>query len=158
MSLKALTGIVAALLIASPAAAQVSGEPERDVLMWYQAFDQNKPELLDQLLAPTWVDIPSPPEAPPGPAMARQVLVMLRTSFPDMTMTVEDVIRDGDKVVVRATLRGTHRQSFAGIPATGRALEIQVVDIHQFENGRIARTWHTEDWMTGLNQMGAFGP
>jgi hypothetical protein len=43
-----------------------------------------------------------------------------------------------------------------GFPAKNRKLNIQAIDIHEIESGRIARTWHTEDWLTGLHQLGVF--
>jgi len=43
-----------------------------------------------------------------------------------------------------------------GFPAKNRKMIIQTIDIHEFKDGKIIRTWHTEDWLTGLNQLGAF--
>jgi len=63
---------------------------------------------------------------------------------------------NGDKVIVRAEMAGTQRESFMGFPAKNRKMTIQVVDIHEFKDGKIVRTWHTEDWMTGLRQLGVF--
>jgi steroid delta-isomerase-like uncharacterized protein len=159
--------LIAAALLASPVAvsaqapapaaktsAALPADPKRAVLLWYDAFAQGRPELLDLLLAPTWVDIPSPPSVPPGPEAARLTLGNLRTAFPDFDIKVDDVIREGDKVVVRSTITGTQKAPWLGLPATGRSMRIQAVDIHQFENGRIASTWHTEDWMTGLRELG----
>ena len=155
--------IAAALLTASPIPAHAQAletpaaapvDPARTVLLWYDAFARGRPELLDRLLAPTWVDIPSPPTAPPGPEAAKQTLVKLRTAFPHFDIQVEDVMRDGDKVVVRSTITGTQKAPWLGLPATGRTMRIQAVDIHEFEGGQVARTWHTEDWMTGLRELG----
>ncbi|NML63463.1 ester cyclase [Massilia sp. RP-1-19] len=61
---------------------------------------------------------------------------------------------DGNMVVVRSAITGTHRGFFMGHGGTGRKLSIQAVDIHEVRNGKIAQTWHTEDWMTGLLQLG----
>lgn len=155
--------IAAALLTASPFLAHGQAleppaagpvDPARTVLLWYDAFAQGRPELLDRLLALTWVDIPSPRTAPPGPEAAKQTLVKLRTAFPDFDIQVDDVIRDGNKVVVRSTITGTQKAPWLGLPATGRTMRIQAVDIHEFEGGQVARTWHTEDWMTGLRELG----
>ncbi len=53
-------------------------------------------------------------------------------------------------------ISGTQRAAFLGIPAANRRMSIQAIDIHELEDGKIIRTWHTEDWMTGLQQLGAF--
>jgi steroid delta-isomerase-like uncharacterized protein len=91
----------------------------------------------------------------PAAAGAKRTLAMLTTTFPDLRIIVEDIIQYGGKVVVRSTISGTQRAEFMGIRAQGRRLGIQAVDIHEFKDGKIIRTWHTEDWMTGLNQLGA---
>jgi steroid delta-isomerase-like uncharacterized protein len=123
--------------------------------LWYDAFNRKDPSLLEQLLDPNWVDIPSGEGQPTGPAGAREALVGLTTAFPDLKVTIAEVLQDGDKVVVRSSITGTHMGSFLGMAATQRKLSIQAVDIHQFKGGRIIRTWHTEDWMSGLRQLGA---
>jgi steroid delta-isomerase-like uncharacterized protein len=146
------SAIVAAAL---PAAAAPRTE-KAVVLQWYEAFDRNDPALLEHILAPSWLDIPSPPGVSPGAAGAKGALTMLHATFADFSIVVEDVISEGDKVVVRATLSGVQRAPFAGVPSKGRAIRIQVADVHQVQNGQIVRTWHTEDWLTGLGQMGAF--
>jgi steroid delta-isomerase-like uncharacterized protein len=138
-------------------AAWRSSDPRQRVRIWYRAFATKRPALLDDLLSLGWVDIPSPPGEPAGPDAAKKTLVLLTTAFPDFDIRIEDVIADGDKVVVRSRISGTQKLAFAGIPARGGRLDIQAVDIHEFKNGRIVRTWHTEDWMTGLRQLGA-GP
>jgi steroid delta-isomerase-like uncharacterized protein len=155
-AMKLALPLLLAALFGSPVHGQTAEDNRREVVLWYEAFDQNKPALLDQILAPEWVDIPSPPGVPSGPAGAKRTLAMLTTTFPDLRIIVEDIILDGGKVVVRSTISGTQRADFMGIRAQGRRLSIQAVDIHEFKDGKIIRTWHTEDWMTGLNQLGAF--
>jgi len=126
--------------------------------MWYEAFNKKDASLVDRIVSETWVDIPSPPDTPPGPNALKRTLVALTTAFPDLRLTIEDVIQEGDKVVVRSEITGTQREAFFGIPSKGRRLTIQAVDIHQIKDGKIIRTWHTEDWMTGLRQLGVTGP
>lgn len=154
--MKKLLTLTIAALLASPAVARDPGTYKQDVHLWYDAFSQKDPARLDRILAPTWVDIPSPPGLPPGPAAAKMLLAQLTGAFPDLNLAIHDVIQEGNKVVVRATMSGTQKRDFAGIPARDRRMSIQVVDIHEFEDGKIARTWHTEDWMTGLRELGAF--
>ena len=121
---------------------------------WYEAFARHDVELLDRILAPNWVDIPSPPAVPHGPEAAKAAMAMLTSAFPDFDIKIEDIVQEGNKIVVRSTITGTQREVFAGLPATGRSMKIQAVDIHEIENGKIIRTWHTEDWMTGLRELG----
>jgi steroid delta-isomerase-like uncharacterized protein len=97
-----------------------------------------------------------PPDQPAGPAGAKLLLARLTATFPDLHLTIKDILQDGDKVVVRADMAGTQRAAFLGFPSKNRTMTIQVVDIHEFKDGKIVRTWHTEDWMTGLHQLGVF--
>ncbi len=129
---------------------------KKDVTLWYEAFNKKDPSLLDRILSENWVDIPAAPGQAPGPPGAKSLLVQLTTTFPDLKLTIKDVLQDGDKVIVRAEMTGTQRETFMGFPAKSRKMNIQVVDIHEFKDRKIVRTWHTEDWLTGLQQLGVF--
>jgi steroid delta-isomerase-like uncharacterized protein len=123
---------------------------------WYTAFDQKNPAILDGILANDWIDIPPAPAQPPGPEGAKQILAQLATTFPDLTIKIEDILQDGSKVIVRSTITGTQKGPLLGFPAKNRRMTIQAVDIHEVKDGKILRTWHTEDWMSGLHQLGVF--
>jgi len=129
---------------------------KKDVTLWYEAFTKKDAALLDKILHETWVDIPSPPGTAPGPAGVKPLFARLTTTFPDLKLTVEDILQDGNKVVVRARMAGTQKEAFMDFPSKNRRIDIQVVDIHEFKDGKIVRTWHTEDWMSGLRQLGVF--
>ena len=129
---------------------------KKTVTLWYEAFTKKDPALLDQILHDDWVDIPGAPGTPLGPAGIKPLLAQLTSTFPDLKLTIEDILQDGNKVVVRARMVGTQKQPFMSFPSKNRKMDIQVVDIHEFKDGRIIRTWHTEDWMTGLRQLGVF--
>jgi steroid delta-isomerase-like uncharacterized protein len=128
-----------------------------DASLWYEAFNKNDPSMIDRILSPNWVDIPAAPQQPAGPAGAKVILAELTTAFPDCTVKIEDTLRVGNKVIVRSKITGTQKGAFMGFPAKDRVLSIQAIDIHEFENGKIIRTWHTEDWLTGLHQLGVLG-
>jgi steroid delta-isomerase-like uncharacterized protein len=129
---------------------------KKNVALFYDAFKKKDPTILDRILSETWVDIPPAPNQPPGPAGARQILVELTTAFPDLDIKIEDVLQEGNKVIVRSTISGTQRGALMAFPPKNRKMSIQAIDIHEFRGGRIVRTWHTEDWMTGLHQLGVF--
>jgi predicted ester cyclase len=71
-------------------------------------------------------------------------------------VTIEGILQDGHKVIVRSTITGTQREPFTGFPVKHRKTTIHAVDIHEFQDGNIVRTWHTEDWLTGLQQLSVF--
>ena len=80
----------------------------------------------------------------------------LTTTFPDLQVRIEEVLLEGNKVVVRSTITGTQSAPFMGFPTKNRTMTMQAVDLHEFKDGKIVRTWHTEDWMSGLHQLGVF--
>src|SRR5438445_10388637 len=81
--------------------------------------------------------------------------MMLRAAFPDGHRTSDDIIPEGDKVVVRGTMTGTHTGEFMGIPATGKAVEISGIDITRFENGQSTEQWGQWDDADQMVQLGA---
>lgn len=127
---------------------------KKDVVRWYEAFNRKDPALLDGILGERWIDIPPAPGQVPGRQGAKDLLAQLTAAFPDLAIQIEDVLQDGNKVTVRSTISGTQRGPFMGRPGQNRRLSIQAIDIHEFSDGRIVRTWHTEDWLTGLHQLG----
>ena len=86
----------------------------------------------------------------------KHLIAQLTTTFPDLKVTNHDILQDGNKVTVRSEMMATQRADFLGVPPKGRTLKIMAIDIHEFRDGKIVRTWHTEDWLTGLQQLGAF--
>jgi steroid delta-isomerase-like uncharacterized protein len=129
---------------------------KQDITLFYEAFNKKDPALFDRILNENWIDIPTAPGQPAGRAGVKPLLAQLTTTFPDFKVTIEEILQDGNKVIVRSEITGTQREPFMGFPAKNRTMAIQAVDIHEFKDGKIVRTWHTEDWMTGLRQLGVF--
>jgi steroid delta-isomerase-like uncharacterized protein len=146
--------IVMGLVLSLPVQANDRSTLMRDVTLWYEAFTKKDPTLVDKLLSENWVDIPPAPDQPPGRKGFAQLLVELTAAFPDFQAIPREILQDGDKVIVRSELTGTQRGPFLGFPAKNRKMTIQAIDIHEFKDGKIIRTWHTEDWLTGLGQLG----
>jgi steroid delta-isomerase-like uncharacterized protein len=86
---------------------------------------------------------------------AKQFIAMFKSAFPDMHATVEDVVAEGDKVVTRVTLRGTHQGEVEEFgPPTGRQVEIEGITIHRIEDGKIAEEWNSYDNLSMMQQLG----
>lgn len=151
--MKYLLAVMGFVLSSSSAFGQ-GGDMKTHVTLWYEAFNRKDPALLERVLSEKWVDIPPAPNQPPGVEGAKQILLELTTAFPDLKIKIEDVLQDGNKVVVRSEISGTQRNPLMGLPAKNRKMAIQAIDIHEFKDGKIVRTWHTEDWLTGLHQLG----
>jgi steroid delta-isomerase-like uncharacterized protein len=144
------------LIICSTASAQNMSTNKKTVALWYDAFNHHDSALLDKILSDQWVDIPPAPAQPAGPAGAKKILAELSQTFPDLKVAIQDVLEDGNKVIVRSEISGTQKGDFLGFPSKSRKLVIQAIDIHELKDGRIIRTWHSEDWMTGFHQLGIF--
>jgi steroid delta-isomerase-like uncharacterized protein len=121
-------------------------------------WNQGQLEVADELVAPTYVSHFPVPGQPPGIAGFKYAVQLLRTSFPDLHITVDDLIAEGDTVVARLTARGTHRAPFRGIAPTGRSVAWTGIRIFRLAQGQIVEHWaNWDDW--GLfQQLGAALP
>ena len=80
---------------------------------------------------------------------------MMLAAFPDMRMTVEDLIASGDKTVARVTATGTHKGEFVGVPPTGKVGHVQLIDIMRFDAaGLICEHWGVTDMLSLMQQLG----
>lgn len=97
-------------------------------------------------------------EAVPGMDSSReaskQMFAMMHTAFPDFRATVHEVLQDGDKVVCRVTFSGTHQGEFMGMPASGKPVEMPVIDVLQFRDDKIVAHWGVSDMSGVLAQIG----
>jgi predicted ester cyclase len=80
----------------------------------------------------------------------------LRATFPDMRMTVDDLIASGDKVVARLHITGTHKGEFMGISPTAASVDVQLIDIMRFDSaGLVCEHWGVADMLSLMRQLGA---
>jgi steroid delta-isomerase-like uncharacterized protein len=118
-------------------------------------FNRGDIQQADDLLAPDFVEHEDlPPGIPPGREGVKQLTAMMRSAFPDFKATIEDLIAEGDKVVVRMTWTGTHRGEFMGIPPTGKSVSFEVIDIVRFSGGKFVEHWGVMDSMRMMQQLG----
>ena len=85
----------------------------------------------------------------------KRFVTALRFAFPDIQMTLEDVISDGDRVVVRFTVHATHKGHILGIAPTGRRVTWAGINIYRVANGKIQETWQLADTLGLMRQLGA---
>jgi len=90
-----------------------------------------------------------------GAEALKEVFLRLHGAYPDLHVAIEDLIAEGDKVVSRNVVTGTHRGEYMGIPSTGRSVTYSEIFIFRFVNGRIAETWGVVDVLAQLRQLGA---
>jgi steroid delta-isomerase-like uncharacterized protein len=104
--------------------------------------------------SPDFVEHSPQPGIPPDREGLKQLVTVYRTAFPDTQFTVEDLIVEGDKAVVRWTARGTHQQELMGIPPTGKQATVTGIDIYRIKNGMTAEHWGNFDQLGLLQQLG----
>ena len=96
------------------------------------------------------------PDFPPNKAGTIRFFRMLIAAFPDLCMVPEDVIASGDKAVARVRMTGTHKGPFMGMEATGKRIDVKLIDITRFgDNGLACEHWGVSDQLTMLQQLGA---
>jgi steroid delta-isomerase-like uncharacterized protein len=107
------------------------------------------------LLADDFVEHEETPGLGPTKAGVMEFFRLYIAAFPDLRFDPEDVLASGDKVVGRVRVTGTHRGEFIGIPATGKSIDVQAVDIVRFGDDGLAREhWGVFDALAMMQQLG----
>lgn len=119
-----------------------------------QAFDRGNWAVIDEAYDLEVAMHVAGSRAPLDLEEIRQLLDAFYTAFPDTTHTFEDQIAEGDKVVTRATLRGTHRGVFQGVPATGRKVAVEATLIDRISDGKFVEHWSSMDSLGLMQQLG----
>jgi len=125
---------------------------------FYRAFSDKNPDLVDQVLAPTWDDIPLAPGQGAGPEGVKPIIRSVAQAFPDVQIIVHDMIQEPGRVGVRAEISGTHLGEIFGIPPTGKKVSFRLHEFHTLDGERLTTTWHMEDWFGLFLQLGQFPP
>ena len=113
---------------------------------------------IDELVDPDAViGTPLPIEGT-GAQKLKVVFGRLLRAYPDLHITVEDLIAEGDKVVGRDSVTGTHQGEYMGLPPTGKSVTYNEIFIARFAGGRIAETWGVVDVLSQMQQLGVIPP
>jgi predicted ester cyclase len=117
-----------------------------------RGFGQGDLSVADRFAGPTIIEHEyAAPDQPSGPQLLKTMINEARAQVPGLTMTVEDIVVDGDKVWARSTARGCH-------PESGKELVFTVLDVCRFHAGRIVEHWGVPDRFALLDQLGALPP
>ena len=118
-------------------------------------LNEHDPDLVDRFVAREYRNHNA--FVPDGREANRQFWAGFFAALPDLTVTMEDLVVSGDRVVGRFVYRGTHAGEFMGIPATGRKVEMRSIDIWRVEDGMFVEHWDELNTLQLLQQMGALG-
>jgi predicted ester cyclase len=119
-----------------------------------EVLNQKKRAAIEEFIDPNQVDHAAPPGISGGIEGAKQGIAMYLTAFPDLHFTVEDMIAEGDKVVSRFTVSGTHQGEFMGIPPTGKQVTATGIEIIRIAGSKFVEHWMELDALGLLQQLG----
>jgi steroid delta-isomerase-like uncharacterized protein len=122
---------------------------------FYDIWNAGNVDLVDEVLSPGFVNHIRLEGQRPGREGMKQLLQRWRLAFPDASVSVDLMLHEGDRVAARYTARGTHRDAFLGIPASGKPVEFTGIHIFRVENGKLVEGWGYLDLATLLMQLGA---
>jgi steroid delta-isomerase-like uncharacterized protein len=121
----------------------------------YELLSAGDVDGFGELLADDFIEHEELPGLAPSKDGVKTFFRMQITAFPDLRLAVEDVVADGAKVVARVRYTGTQQGEFQGMPATGKAVDIQLIDIFAFgDDGRVREHWGVIDLMAMMQQLG----
>jgi steroid delta-isomerase-like uncharacterized protein len=125
------------------------------VQRFWKVWEEGNIDLVDELLAADHVNHnPATPDQPAGAEGVREVVNMFRSAMPDLKVVIEDMIAEGDKVVVRYTLEGTHEGELFGVAPTGRRLSIKSIAVERVSEGKLREHWRITDSLDMMQQLG----
>jgi steroid delta-isomerase-like uncharacterized protein len=135
----------------------MSTEQHKETLrrIYDEVFSKGNLGAVDELMAANYVLHGPGGTELKGPTGFKEFVRTLRAAFPDVQVTVEDMVAEGSEVAHRATLRGSHQGEFMGIPATGRQVEVSITTISRFADGQEVEAWESLDTARIYQQLGA---
>ena len=118
-----------------------------------EIFNQGNLALVDMWVAATFENHAAPAETLPGPESLKAHVVLLRTAFPDLHFTIEELIADEERVAVRVMFSGTHKGVFQGFPPTDRSFVQSQMHLVRFVKGKVVEHWAVRDDLGLMQQL-----
>ena len=120
--------------------------------IFYSAWKEKKPELLDQVCTPDWQDIPLAPGQADGPQGLKDIIIHFTSLLPDIEIVIHEIFGTPERAGVRASINFTHVNEILGIPPSGKKVSVALHEFHYLKDGKLTHTWHLEDWFSLLNK------
>ncbi|MFY9580352.1 MAG: ester cyclase [Gaiellaceae bacterium] len=129
-------------------------QPQR---VFTEILNEGRLEVADEIVAPGFLlHSPTRPEPFEGPDGFKDFVTDLRRGFPDLNITIDHVIAEGDFVSIRSRVTGTHLGTYRGIPPTGRKISQSQLHMFHVVDGQINETWQEIDGLGIMQQLGIF--
>ncbi|MGH3104200.1 MAG: ester cyclase [Gaiellaceae bacterium] len=119
-----------------------------------EAFNQGKYDLIEELVAPTFVNHDPATGDTKGPEGTRELIEGYRSAFPDLKITIEEQLAEHDLVATRWTAKGTHKGELMGIAPTGKESTVTGLTIDRIKDGKIVESWNNWDTLGMMRQLG----
>ncbi|MCT4611268.1 MAG: ester cyclase [Pelagimonas sp.] len=156
--LKTFIAAFAAALFATSSGAETMSSNKENLMNFYAAFSKGDLDALDKILVEDWVTHDANPGQGAGRDGLKEFIPAIASSFSDFTWTVEEMIEEGDVIVARSTFTGVQTGEFMGHAASDKPFTAKAIDVHHFnDHGMVTHTYHLEDWIAVLAQIGALG-
>ncbi len=123
-----------------------------------EAWDAGKVDEFDKYITANSVDHNAMPGQKPGLAGMKEFAAQLKTAFPDMKSTIDDIRVDGDMLVARFTMTGTNSGPMMGMPATNKKVSVMGIDEVKWDNGKFTDHWGAMEEMKMMTQLGMMPP
>ena len=120
-----------------------------------EVFNKGNMKAADEFMSVDIVEHDPFPGQGPGLQGFKQGMAAFRQAFPDLRVGIDDVLADGEKVVIRSTMKGTHKGTFMNMPPTGKQISVEGIDIVRISGGKIVEHWGLTDIFTMMQQLGA---
>jgi len=151
--------LIAAGLATLCARAETSADAARAaVAPFYKAlngeFAEDSPDLVRQATTAEWVSCRGNDVCNTRDEVIAGIGARLK-SVPDLKWQIKDVLVSGNQVTVRGEATGTPSGEFFGAPHTGKSFKVMSIDVHTLQDGKMVRSWHIEDWIGAVRQLGA---
>ena len=134
----------------------MSAEENKAIVRSYldEAWTRRNVNIIDELMAPDYARYLPGQDKPLDREAQKQRIAGFLKAMPDMVFIVDDLFAEGDRVVFRVTLRGTHQGAFMGVAPGGKQLTVTAIDIARLENGKIVDHWGQMDMLGLMRQLG----
>ena len=119
-----------------------------------EVLEKKNVDAIDEYFTSDYIEHDEMPGVEPGREGLKQLLGMFFGAFPDLGVQIDDIIAEGDKVVVRVRTTGTHKGDFMGIAATGKQVNFAEIHVMRMSGGKMAEHWGIQDNMTMMQQLG----
>jgi predicted ester cyclase len=124
------------------------------VRLLIEGYSRGNPQVLDELVAPTFTDHGLPDGFPPSAEGTRSFILAIREAMPDLQYTIEDTFLGGGRVAIRVTGQGTMSGPLFGHPASGKKATWTEIHVSAIERGKLVEHWAVIDWLGLFKQFG----